>query len=56
MSATTGMQWRGRPIDELSRDELIAIIRELSQNLALYQTPEMARAIGLGQAHMLRKS
>jgi hypothetical protein len=41
--------WMGRPIEELTRDELIEVIQYMSRELAHYRTPEMRKAIVIGK-------
>lgn len=47
--------WMGRPITELSRDELIEVIDYLSRLHAESTTPIAMHARALGQVEMLRR-
>lgn len=45
--------WLGRPIEELSRDELFDVIKHLNRELERYRTPKMINAIALGEVAQL---
>ena len=47
--------WKGRPITELSRDELIEVIDSLSRRHAENTTPSAIHAMAIGQVEMLRR-
>jgi hypothetical protein len=47
--------WRGRPITELSRDELIEVIDYLAHLHAEKTTPSAIQAMALGRVEMLRR-
>lgn len=57
MSAEVPMvhMWEGRNIEELSREELLDVVRYLGSSLAFYHRPGMGRAIALGQVELWRR-
>jgi hypothetical protein len=52
----SGYFWRGKAIEDLTRDELEAAFVHTANQLKEFQTPAMARIIATGQvASLLRK-
>lgn len=49
------MYWRGKDIEEMSRDELIAAVRDLGKQFQFYTSPERSRAFALGSVEMLKR-
>lgn len=47
--------WKGQPVEELSRDELLEAVRWLSAEYHELMSPRAIRARALGSAQMLRE-
>jgi len=47
--------WMGRPIDELTKEELIEVIEFLARDLARLQTPVAIQASALGRVEMMKR-
>lgn len=48
------VMWRGTPVTELSRDELLEALDFASSELNRLQSPEAMRVRALGQVEMLK--
>lgn len=49
------MCWMGVPMDDMPREELIQIISDLADQLAVYNTPHAIRARALGSVEMIKR-
>lgn len=47
--------WRGKPLEELTREELIEAVKILGRFFQSETSPEMARAKALGCVEMMRR-
>jgi len=47
--------WYGKPVTELSRDELLEALEFASSELARHQTPKAIRANSLGAVEMMKR-
>lgn len=47
--------WRGRPVERLTREDLVEAVRQAGLELAFYQNPRNTRALALGSAELLRR-
>lgn len=47
--------WMGRPVTELSREELLEVVDHMARELATHRTPSAIHANALGRAEMLRR-
>lgn len=45
--------WKGQPVADLTKDELIEAVQWMGQALAEYQTPYMSKAIAAGRTKLL---
>jgi hypothetical protein len=41
--------WMGRPVEELTREELLEVVQYMSRELERYRTPKMRNAIVIGK-------
>lgn len=51
-----GSYWMGRPIAELSREELFEVIDHLMLELRRYHEPDRVKAYSIGKARMFVES
>lgn len=49
------IQWRGRRIEDLTRDELIDVCRQMSAMLQSNMTPEAREARALGEVERMKR-
>lgn len=47
--------WNGKPVDNLSRDELIEVIKYLSAEVQNMRQPSEIRALCLGKVEMMKR-
>ena len=47
--------WHGKPIEELTRDQLLEVVRYVGGNLAEITTPENIKAMAFGRAELMRR-
>ena len=47
--------WMGRPLESLSKDELIEVVKQLGSQVQAFYTPSAIRARSLGKVEMLRR-
>lgn len=55
MNVKSEFYWEGRPLAELSRDELLEVIDYLANEYARNTTPQMIKAKALGMTEMLKR-
>jgi hypothetical protein len=41
--------WMGRPVNELTREELLEVVQYMGRELERYRAPEMRKAIVIGK-------
>lgn len=49
------MYFMGKRVDEMTKDELLEVVRVLGEELNFYRQPGIARAIALGEGEKIKR-